>query len=365
MLKLQEFILANKDWREKLEAAPYNLKIKEEGDLILFKYNQISSDFSNPIVCECRGIILEKDTWRVVRIAFNKFFNVGEEFAAILDWDSAIATEKLDGSLMSIYYYDDEWKVATNSTINAYKAPLDNGGFKTYGDLFAKAAEIVGLDYTKLCKHYTYTFELCSRYNKVVLDYPEIKLYHILTRDNETFEELDINIGVPKPAEYVLGNKEDYENFVTSMGEDHEGIVVRDKDNNRVKIKTQSYFTLHRLVNNHIITLSSALELILKNETAELLAYFPEFKPYFDKVQLQLDGARNKIKEIEEEVEEEKKTKNKKEFVEWVGDREYRPVYIAAYDNKLWQWFGYNGNDTDEALQRKIRNLIKFFKLDS
>lgn len=365
MLKLQEFILANKDWREKLEAAPYNLKIKEDKDLILFKYNQLSSDFSNPIVCEARGVILEKNNWNVVRIAFDKFFNLGEPNAATIDWDSAVGLEKLDGSLMSLYYYDDEWKIATNSTIDAYKAPLENGGFKTYGDLFAEAARVMGLDYSKLVKHYTYTFELVSPFNKVVLSYPTIKLYHILTRNNDTLEEIETNIGIPKPAEYALGDKEDYENFVATMGEDHEGIVVRDKNNNRVKIKTQSYFALHRLVNNHIITLSSALELILKNETAELLAYFPEFKPYFDEVQLQLDGVRNKIKEIEEEVKEEKKIKNKKEFVEWVGNREYRPVYIAAYDDKLWQWFGYNGNDTDEALQRKIRNLIKFFKLDS
>ena len=365
MLKLQEFILANKDWREQLEAAPYNLKIKEEGDLILFKYNQIASDFSNPIVCECRGIILEKDTWRIVRIAFNKFFNIGEPNAATLDWDSAIATEKLDGSLMSVYYYDDEWKIATNSTIDAYKAPLDNGGFKTYGDLFAKAAEIAGLDYTKLCKHYTYTFELCSRYNKVVLDYPEIKLYHILTRDNETFEELDVNIGVPKPAEYALGNKEDYENFVASMGEDHEGIVVKDDFNNRVKIKTQSYFALHRLVNNHIMTLTTAIELILKNETAELLAYFPEFQPYIDQVQLQLHEVKVIIEDIKEKVKAEKENKNKKEFVQWVGNNELRTVYYAAYDDKLHQMLEYDESDEDEVLQRKIRSLIKIFKLDS
>ena len=365
MLKLQEFILANKDWREQLEAAPYNLKIKEEGSLILFKYNQIASDFSNPIVCECRGIILEKNTWRVVRYAFNKFFNIGEPNAATLDWDSAIATEKLDGSLMSVYYYDDEWRVATNSTIDAYKAPLDNGGFKTYGDLFAKAAEIAGLDYTKLCKHYTYTFELCSRYNKVVLDYPDIKLYHILTRDNETFEELDINIGVPKPAEYALGNKEDYENFVASMGEDHEGIVVKDDFNNRVKIKTQSYFALHRLVNNHIMTLTTAIELILKNETAELLAYFPEFQPYIDQVQLQLHEVFAKIENIKETVNAKKANMAKKEFVQWVGNNEFRTVYYAAYDGKLHQLFEYDEGDEDEVLQRKIRSLIKIFKLDS
>lgn len=365
-MKIIDFIKSHKNWKELLSNPPYSLNIKEKNNLILFNYSQINTDASYDLTLEARGLILEKNSWNIICYGFNRFFNIGEKNAASIDWDNAIATSKEDGTLFFLYYYDDEWHIKTRSTFDAYEAPLDNGGFKNYEELFKYLVQFYpDFKFSNLNKSYTYCLEGCSRINKVVLDYSVPKLYHILTRNNDTLEEIETNIGIPKPAEYALGDKEDYENFVAAMGEDHEGIVVRDKDNNRVKIKTQSYFALHRLVNNHIITLSSALELILKNETAELLAYFPEFKPYFDEVQLQLDGVRNKIKEIEEEVKEEKKTKNKKEFVEWVGNREYRPVYIAAYDNKLWQWFGYNENDTDEALQRKIRNLIKFFKLDS
>ena len=41
MLKIQEFILAHDNWRELLASSPYNLSIKRDGKLILFKYNQI------------------------------------------------------------------------------------------------------------------------------------------------------------------------------------------------------------------------------------------------------------------------------------------------------------------------------------
>ena len=78
MLNLQRFIFAHENWRELLAAKPYCIKIVEEGNLVLFKYSQIDSDFFNPIVQECRGIILEKDTWRVVAYAFRKFGNFGE-----------------------------------------------------------------------------------------------------------------------------------------------------------------------------------------------------------------------------------------------------------------------------------------------
>ena len=61
MLKLKEFILNNKDWEEKLTSSPYNLIIKKDGPYILFKYNQLSSDFNIDLVREARGIIFRED----------------------------------------------------------------------------------------------------------------------------------------------------------------------------------------------------------------------------------------------------------------------------------------------------------------
>src|SRR5574344_1742136 len=96
MLNLQKFIFAHENWRELLAAKPYCIKIVEEGNLVLFKYSQIDSDFFNPIVRECRGIILEKDTWRVVAYPFKKFFNFGEAYADKIDWESAVVETKED-----------------------------------------------------------------------------------------------------------------------------------------------------------------------------------------------------------------------------------------------------------------------------
>lgn len=81
-------------------------------NLVLFKYG-IMANFSDPIVCECRGIVLdENDNWNVVSRAFDKFFNHGEGHAANIDWDTARVQEKLDGSLCVMYHYDGAWHVA-------------------------------------------------------------------------------------------------------------------------------------------------------------------------------------------------------------------------------------------------------------
>lgn len=98
MLKLQEFILNHpKDWEILLKHNPYNLTIKHDGKLIIFNYQLFNTDFHEPLVSECRGIILEEGTWRVVCRGFDKFWNYGEELAAKIDWNTTRVQTKVDG----------------------------------------------------------------------------------------------------------------------------------------------------------------------------------------------------------------------------------------------------------------------------
>lgn len=77
----------------------FNLKTKEYNHKILLKYDQLSSPklMSLPEMQDCRGIILEKDTWKLMSLAFRKFFNVDESNAAKIDWNTAEILEKIDG----------------------------------------------------------------------------------------------------------------------------------------------------------------------------------------------------------------------------------------------------------------------------
>lgn len=64
---------------------------------VLLKYNQIESDFANEEVRDCRGLILEMGSWKVLSLGFFKFFNAAEGHAAKIDWSTAHVLEKLDG----------------------------------------------------------------------------------------------------------------------------------------------------------------------------------------------------------------------------------------------------------------------------
>lgn len=67
-------------------------------NLVMFNYSQIDSRMKERIVQECRGIILDQSNhWSVVCRPYDKFFNLGEPLAAVIDWPSARVYEKLDG----------------------------------------------------------------------------------------------------------------------------------------------------------------------------------------------------------------------------------------------------------------------------
>lgn len=374
MLKIQEFILAHENWRELLSAAPYNLKIAEDDGFVIFKYNQIESDFNEEICKEARGLILDStDNFKVVRMAFKKFFNLGESHAAKIDWDSAVASEKIDGSIMSVWYARGKWHLSTNGTIDAFKAPLNGvGPYKNFGELFTSVMPLSFFEGEHFGKNWAdlnlcFTFELVSPYNKVVIDYPETKVYLLSMREMDTLNEIEGNVvrifgkinGFNTPQEYKLRNKKEFCELVESMSNDHEGIVVRDMYNERVKIKTKSYFELHRMVNNGVVTVARMVELIRANDHEEFLAYFSGYKPMFDKVAKQLKDVETLVECVENYVTSWKEIRgeDRKDFAEKINemteDNIPPALFFAAWDNKT--------NSFMEKLSTE--KFIKMFKI--
>lgn len=94
--KILHFIKNHPDsWEEELNSRM--IRTNRSGDRVCFKYG-IEADFSDPLVCEARGIIIDVVNQTVVCRPFDKFFNVQEQYAADIDWDTARVLEKIDGS---------------------------------------------------------------------------------------------------------------------------------------------------------------------------------------------------------------------------------------------------------------------------
>lgn len=359
-LELIKLLKNNDNWRETLSKPPYCLTIKEEDDFILFKYSQVDSDFNEPIVRECRGIILDKD-FNPVCVPFFKFGNYGESYCPDIDWSSAQVQEKIDGSLIKVWFYNGEWKVSTNGTIDAYKSDIGQSIFsvidtpyKTFGNLFDCAKTNSGLMLNQLNKDCTYMFELVSPYNKVVVPYKDIKVYHIGTRNNKTLEELNEDIGVQRPKHYNLHTLEECIETASKMPYNEEGYVVVDKNWNRVKIKSPQYVAVHHLKNNGDLNISSLIQLIRANETEEFKIYFPEYAKFLSELKERIEKI---ISTLEAEVDclKIKEFKTQKEFALEVKDKPFSAYYFAwrkdpTLNAKDWFW-GFDNNKIKEWLK--------------
>lgn len=335
MLKIINFIREHTNWEELLSSPPYSLSIKKKDTRILFKYSQINSDFSLEIVREARGLILEDKTWKIVCYPFKKFFNYGEAYADEIDWESAKVTSKEDGSLIKVYYYNGEWRVGTNSTIDAEDAELNSPYYKNFRELFDVAADNCELDFDRLDPNYTYLMELCSCHNTIVVPYNEPKLFHIGTRNNITCEEEEVDIGIEKPKEWALSSLNDCITMAATFDFTREGFVCRDKNYHRVKVKSEDYVRVHRLANNGSITLERAIDLIRTNELEEFLVYCPQYTDFINNVRLRLDKFHSDIYfNVNMALIEKMSCETRKDFAAVAKTFKYPMVWFKVYDTK-------------------------------
>ena len=286
MLEIQKFFHTYEGAEELLTEHPYNLIVKRDGEYILLKYSMIGSDMGQPLVKECRGIILRYGTWDVVCRPFDKFFNVQESRAAEIDWSTALVSEKMDGSHIKVWHDKNIWNVSTNGTIFAVNAEIVsmNPVGKTFYSLFMDASKKQRLDWRALDKECTYLFELCSPFNKIVVHYPDVKILHLATRVTANGEYVEHDVGIEKPRVFPVSSEAECLAAAEHLPFNEEGYVVRDAQGNMIKIKSPAYVAAHRLVNNGVVTPKRIIGIVALNEQDEFLSYFPEYTDAFGEI---------------------------------------------------------------------------------
>ena len=306
-MEVLEFMNAHDNWEELLTQHPYNILVKRDEDYILLKYNQLSSDFSLPIVRECRGSIFyqnENGKYECVCRAFDKFGNYGESYVPKIDWYSAVVEEKVDGSLIKVWNHNNKWHVSTNGTIDAYKAEVDDNTDWTFGKLFNVALKTkFPMDFFNgLDKHMTYMFELVSPRSRCTIFYPETRLYYLGCRDMQTMNECKVYYSVMRevdmlyPKLYHLYDLGECQKYVNAMTKDEEGFVIRDKNYNRMKLKSPKYLMAFHLNNNGDITTKRILNMMKNEMIDDFMAYCPQHK---DKVDEVISGIKNVVCKLE------------------------------------------------------------------
>lgn len=281
----------------------YHLHVKrgfKYPNLVLLKYDQIESPMGDPLVKQCRGLILdEANNWQVVSRPFDKFFNYGEGHAAKIDWSTATVQEKLDGSLIQLYWYDGAWRVATSGSPEA-SGPVNELGY-TFSELLFKVWDELGYNLPPdSLKSHTFLFELMTPYNRVVVRHKsnDLKLIGVRSLDGVETHPLAFvkvnNLNWSVVREFPIATIDEVTDTFSSMDPLHqEGYVIVDGEFNRIKVKHPGYVAIHHMKDG--FGPKRVLEIIRTGESPELLVHFPEWTDIFNQVRGKYDELVNHL----------------------------------------------------------------------
>lgn len=362
-------------------------------DLVCFSYSQIDSPKTDPIVRMSRGLVLEKDTWKIVSYPFYRFFNFEEVLEERLNfhWDKSVATEKIDGSLISYFYYNGSWYMSTRSMIGGENRITTN--LYSFKDLFLKSISPLSEEefQAELNKNWPegsicFTFELVSNYHQIVHPYQDTKLYLIgarylgeNTNDFQKYQELKFvdvyNMFSSKLKDIILCPKvislvddsgkfrgfDEMKALAEAGNAVDEGYVVTDWSNfmpdsmsfPRTKVKNSAYVALHHLRSSiegdeEGISFHKILNICFKQEQDEFLAVLPQYTDIFKKVQekwldfvdyMNAMVSDTKFKELFENSKTENKEKCRKEFALYVKDKKFNSIFFSMYNHNFDSWY--------------------------
>lgn len=276
-------------------------KKHESLPLYILDYDMIEAPKHNAIVQECRGLILEDSTWDVVCKPFNRFFNLGENPSKDkeFDWNGSMAFDKEDGSLMNLWKYNDKLYCSTRFSFASH--PI-GPGLDTWENYFFQCLDLSGVNQVMSdygCYPITLSFEFCSPYNKVVRSYKAPQAFLLAAFDNMILDEISDShvddfakmVKVTRPRKYYFRHIQDVQEYIeqeAAQDATFEGVVVKDRNSQRMKIKSPLYLGLHRMRGNgdNIFLPKNIVSFVLsRKDKDELLLYFPEVKPFLDKMQ--------------------------------------------------------------------------------
>jgi RNA ligase len=213
---------------------------------------------------ECRGLIFDSESGKLLSRAYHKFFNVGERPELQMDEVDLdayhVVLEKLDGSMIRPVPVPGsdchEFRLGTKAGISdvAMNAEVWMAQHHNY------------VEFVKMCLVHDVTpiFEWCSRKNRVVVDYPQDRLVLTAVRHNEKGYYLPYKVLGNFADDYQLDLVEVIESTSDSIHElvdtiraweSNEGVVIRfdaprphggADQGHMLKIKADAYLTLHR-----------------------------------------------------------------------------------------------------------------------
>jgi T4 RnlA family RNA ligase len=189
----------------------------------------------------CRGLVLD-DHYRPIARPLPKFFNLSEDRGTLPAGVPRIY-EKLDGSLIILFYYQGRWEVASRGSFSSEQAQMARKLLTNYRD-----------DLDQLDTEYTYLFEIIYPSNRIVVDYGAaqrlVLLAAVNTQTGAELEHTQVNwsdLAQTYPATSFPEWLHSIEQTQSELN-NHEGFILKWPNGFRLKYKLADYVRLHRII---------------------------------------------------------------------------------------------------------------------
>lgn len=303
-------------------------------------YVYVDNDsFDDPIRKECRGLIFDTATGKILRRPLEKFYNYGERFSQDnCDWSKYhIVTDKRDGSMIGSFVLNDRVRFGTRAGITEHAI---NAERHLLNEVYDRCSDLYVLGFTPI-------FEWTSPINRIVLNYKEdelslLRIRHIETGNYMMWEDVQYWASQMKikTAEHFpnVQISEEWIEDKKKSGTGIEGFVVYwPHSQYSVKIKVDEYTTMHRAI-SFLDRESMMLPVVLDNLYDDIL---PSLSEDNQKKVLDYAGEVHKaLAEIVESLEADlaqvtKLFDDRKSQALWIQEhikREYWPVMFHGLD---------------------------------
>lgn len=255
----KDVLLKAMKYKELLTIVDYfnNINIKENGSIIHLKYNTkfMFKKTWDEFYEKSRGLVLDWKTEDLLLYPFDKFYELDEHSSSQLSiikglWDEDVEiTEKIDGSLISARYINDNYLVASSGSLEGYHV-------KKAQDLIEKDLNV--RKFLKSFVNYTIIFEMKIKDLPQHIKYNKDSLTIIGMRNMDTLELLTLK----QIHELVLG----YEvSVVSNFNKTIKELLIEIEDPNTliegyvvrigsliVKFKTRNFILANRFKGEHI-----------------------------------------------------------------------------------------------------------------
>jgi hypothetical protein len=291
-----------------------NLYYKIKDDLLLIykdrKYDNYNLN-DNLLKSLC-GSIFDIKTGKVLFLC-NSYILDYDNHKENIDYNNIYKIEKMiDGTFIKLYYYNNEWKLSTNRSLDAYNSYWIST--KSFGQLFNEVMEYKKYNYDNLVKNHCYSFIMVHPDNRNIINYyNNVDIYHMSTYDLNNNEEVNLNnneevnlnnnkevnlnnnkevnlnnnkevnlnIGLNniKELNIKINNLEELENLKLN---NEAGYIIKLNNGTTLKLFTKYYELLKSLKGNAKDINYRCLILFINNKKDDFLQHFPEYRYNFE-----------------------------------------------------------------------------------